>query len=276
LELHALLEFSEMSNSQSVDRARRFGGVARLYGEAALARLQQARVVVAGIGGVGSWVVEALARSGVGHLRLIDLDHVAESNINRQIHALDDTLGQAKIEAMAARIRLIDPGIVVECIDDFVTEANVATTLAGPVDLVVDAIDDLSAKAAIVLHCRRHGIRLITLGAAGGQTDPTRIVIGDLSRTEQDPLLARLRKRLRQKHGFSRNPARRFGIDAVYSTEPLRYPEGSCDAVVGPAGLNCAGFGSSIAVTASFGLAAASRAIDRLLVAAPAPDSAQE
>ncbi|TVT75200.1 MAG: tRNA threonylcarbamoyladenosine dehydratase [Denitromonas halophila] len=265
-----------MSNSQSVDRARRFGGVARLYGEAALARLQQARVVVAGIGGVGSWVVEALARSGVGHLRLIDLDHVAESNINRQIHALDDTLGQAKIEAMAARIRLIDPGIVVECIDDFVTEANVATTLAGPVDLVVDAIDDLSAKAAIVLHCRRHGIRLITLGAAGGQTDPTRIVIGDLSRTEQDPLLARLRKRLRQKHGFSRNPARRFGIDAVYSTEPLRYPEGSCDAVVGPAGLNCAGFGSSIAVTASFGLAAASRAIDRLLVAAPAPDSAQE
>ncbi|TVO62623.1 tRNA threonylcarbamoyladenosine dehydratase [Denitromonas ohlonensis] len=265
-----------MSNSQSVDRARRFGGVARLYGEAALARLQQARVVVAGIGGVGSWVVEALARSGVGHLRLIDLDHVAESNINRQIHALDDTLGQAKIEAMAARIRLIDPGIVVECIDDFVTEANVATTLAGPVDLVVDAIDDLSAKAAIVLHCRRHGIRLITLGAAGGQTDPTRIVIGDLSRTEQDPLLARLRKRLRQKHGFSRNSGRRFGIDAVYSTEPLRYPEGSCDAVVGPAGLNCAGFGSSIAVTASFGLAAASRAIDRLLVAAPAPDSAQE
>lgn len=255
-------------NISQVDRARRFGGVARLYGDTALVRLQQARVAVAGIGGVGSWVAEALARSGVGNLRLIDLDHVAESNMNRQIHALEDTLGQAKVAAMAARIGQIDPGVVVECVDDFVTEENVATTLAGPLDIVIDAIDDLAAKTAIVLHCRRHGIRLVTLGAAGGQIDPTRIVIGDLSRTEQDPLLARLRKRLRQNHGFSRNPARRFGIDAVYSTEPLRYPAGSCDADAGPAGLSCAGFGSSVVVTASFGLAAAGRAIDRLLAAA--------
>ena len=253
--------------AMAVDRERRFGGIGRLYGAGALERLRGARVAVAGIGGVGSWAVEALARSGVGHLRLIDLDHVAESNMNRQIHALEDTLGQAKIEAMAARIRLIDPGTVVECVDDFVTADNVASTLAGPLDVVVDAIDDLSAKAAIVLHCRQQRIRLVTLGAAGGQIDPTRIVVGDLSRTEQDPLLARLRKRLRQQHGFSRNPARRFGIDAVYSTEPLRYPEGSCSTESGPAGLNCAGFGSSMAVTASFGMIAAARAIDRLLSA---------
>ena len=254
----------EQGGAETVDRARRFGGIVRLYGEAGLARLARARVAVVGIGGVGSWAVEALARSGVGHLRLIDLDHVAESNMNRQIHALEATLGQAKVEAMAARIGQIDPGIAVECVDDFVTEANVSAMLVPPLDFVIDAIDDVRAKAAIVMHCRRHGIGLITLGAAGGQTDPTRIAIEDLSRTTQDPLLAKLRARLRRDHGFTRDPAKRFRVEAVYSTEPLRYPDASCTAEAGPAGLSCAGFGSSMAVTASFGLAAAARAIERL------------
>ncbi len=245
---------------------RRYGGVARLYGEDALVRLRNARVAVAGIGGVGSWAVEALARSGVGALRLIDLDHVAESNINRQIHALETTLGQAKVVAMAERIAQIDGRIVVDCIDDFVTEDNVATLLDGPLDFVVDAIDNLRAKAALVAWCRRAGIGLVTVGAAGGQTDPTRIVVADLALATQDPLLARLRARLRRDYGFPKKAGKRFRVDAVYSTEPLRYPDAACAPMQGPQGLNCAGFGSSVAVTASFGLAAAGRAIDRLCV----------
>lgn len=243
---------------------RRYGGVARLYGEAALARLRCARVAVAGIGGVGSWAVEALARSGVGGLRLIDLDHVAESNINRQIHALESSLGQAKVVAMAERIAQIDARIEVRCVDDFVTEGNVATLFDGPLDFVIDAIDDVRAKAALVAWCRRAGIGLVTVGAAGGQTDPTRIAVADLARTTQDPLLARLRARLRRDYGFPRAAGRRFRVDAVYSTEPLRYPDAACTPLRRPQGLNCAGFGSSVAVTASFGLAAAARAIDRL------------
>ena len=243
---------------------RRYGGVARLYGPAALARLRHARVAVAGIGGVGSWAVEALARSGVGALRLIDLDHVAESNINRQIHALDSSLGQAKVVAMAERIAQIDTRIEVSCVDDFVTEDNVGALLAGPLDFVIDAIDDVRAKAALVAWCRRAGIGLVTVGAAGGQTDPTRIAVADLARTTQDPLLARLRARLRRNYGFPKTAGRRFCVDAVYSTEPLRYPDAACAPVRGPQGLNCSGFGSSVAVTASFGLAAAGRAIDRL------------
>ena len=243
---------------------RRYGGVARLYGDAALARLRGARVAVAGIGGVGSWAAEALARSGVGALRLIDLDHVAESNINRQIHALEATLGQAKVVAMAERIAQIDARIEVRCVDDFVSEANVATLLDGPLDFVIDAIDNVRAKAALVAWCRRAGIGLVTVGAAGGQTDPTRIAVADLAHTTQDPLLARLRARLRRDYGFPRAAGKRFRVDAVYSSEPLRYPDAACLPEAGPQGLNCAGFGSSVAVTASFGLAAAGRAIDRL------------
>lgn len=253
------------------DLSRRFGGINRLYGEQALERLAAARVCVVGIGGVGSWAVEALARSGVGHLTLIDLDHVAESNINRQLHALDATLGQAKVTAMAERIRGFNPACVVQEVDDFITEENVAELLsAGNFDYVVDAIDGVRAKVAMAVWCHAHGVPLVVAGAAGGQMDPTQIVADDLSRTVQDPLLAKMRSKLRKEHGFPRDPKRKFGIEAVYSTEPLRYPTAACDAepvTSGPAGLNCAGFGSSVCVTAGFGLALAARVLNRLTAA---------
>lgn len=247
-----------------VDRERRFGGISRLYGVEAPARLEQAHACVIGVGGVGSWVAEALARSGVGRLTLIDLDHVAESNINRQIHALDATLGQAKVLAMSARIGTINPHARVDTVEDFITPDNADDLLQG-FDVVVDAIDNVRAKVAIVLVCRRRRIPLIVAGGAGGKTDPSKIRVDDLSRTEQDPLLAKVRKRLRSEHGFPRNPKRPFGVEAVYSCEPLRLDDLACDLPHGPQGLACAGYGSSVAVTASVGMFAAARAIERLL-----------
>jgi len=259
-----------------VDRERRFGGIARLYGADALDRLDRAHVCVVGIGGVGSWAAEALARSGVGRLTLIDLDHVAESNINRQVHALDATLGQAKVLAMTERIAAINPRARVTVVEDFVTPDNAAELLRD-FDVVIDAIDNVRAKVAIVLACRARRIPLIVAGGAGGKTDPARIRVGDLSRTEQDPLLAKLRKRLRSEHGFPRNPKRPFGIEAVYSDEMLRLDGAACDLPHGPQGLACAGYGSSMMMTASVGLFAASRAVERLLaLRLPATVEAQE
>lgn len=252
-----------------VDRERRFGGIARLYGQGALDRLEHASTCVIGIGGVGSWAAEALARSGVGRITLIDLDHVAESNINRQIHALDATLGQAKVVAMTDRIRAINPLADVAVVEDFVTEDN-AAALVQDFDVVIDAIDNVRAKVAIVLACRARRIPLIVAGGAGGKTDPTKIRVDDLSRTEQDPLLAKVRKRLRSEHGFPRNPKRPFGIDAVYSAEPLRLDGAACDLPHGPQGLACAGYGSSMMMTASVGLFAAALAVERLLATATA------
>lgn len=268
--------------AQSIDVQRRFGGVIRLYGEACLQRFMQARVCVIGIGGVGSWAVEALARSGIGHLTLVDLDHVAESNINRQLHATDATLGQAKISAMAERIRSYNPLCEVTEIDDFAEPDNLDAILGQGFDFVIDAIDGVRAKVAITVWCKAHGVPLIVAGAAGGQSDPTRIMVSDLSKTEQDPLLAKMRKRLRKEHRFPRDPRRKFLIEAVYSNEPLLFPEAAaCDieeglavdhvadpahanAASGPTGLNCAGFGSSICVTASFGMALAARVLHGL------------
>jgi tRNA threonylcarbamoyladenosine dehydratase len=259
-----------------VDRERRFGGIARLYGADALDRLDRAHVCVVGIGGVGSWAAEALARSGVGRLTLIDLDHVAESNINRQVHALDATLGQAKVLAMTERIAAINPRARVTVVEDFVTPDNAAELLRD-FDVVIDAIDNVRAKVAIVLACRARRIPLIVAGGAGGKTDPARIRVGDLSRTEQDPLLAKLRKRLRSEHGFPRNPKRPFGIEAVYSDEMLRLDGAACDLPHGPQGLACAGYGSSMMMTASVGLFAAARAVERLLaLRLPATVEAQE
>jgi tRNA threonylcarbamoyladenosine dehydratase len=255
-------------DQEDIDFDRRFGGVARLYGKAGLACLRQARVCVVGVGGVGSWVVEALARSAVGHLTLVDLDNIAESNINRQLHALSDTLGLAKVTALSQRIAQINPYCTVVEVEDFLTEDNLETILRAGFDYVIDAVDDVRAKTAMIAWCRKHGVPLITIGGAGGQLDPTRIEIRDLARTEQEPLLAKVRKRLRAQHGFPRGEKSRFGIEAVFSTEPLRYPEtvsetsASCE--VGVAGLNCAGFGSSVAVTASFGFAAAARVLQKL------------
>ncbi|WP_349306737.1 tRNA cyclic N6-threonylcarbamoyladenosine(37) synthase TcdA [Chitinivorax sp. B] len=251
-----------------IDVSRRFGGIARLYGEAALARFQAAHVAVIGIGGVGSWVAETLARSAIGTLTLIDLDHVAESNINRQLHALDTTLGQAKVTAMADRIRAFNPLAVVYEVDEFVELDNLSRLIGPQFDFVVDAIDNVKVKAALIAYCRRHKIKLITCGGAGGQLDPTQIQIADLARTTQDPLLAKTRSLLRREYGFSKDVKKKFDMPAVFSTEPLQYPvAAACDVdepTGGPIGLNCAGFGSSACVTGVFGMVAASYVLRKL------------
>ncbi len=258
-------------SAHAADFERRFGGVARLYGAEALERFRTAHVCIIGVGGVGSWVVEALARSAIGQLTLIDLDNVAESNINRQIQALNSTLGQAKVSALAERIAQINPYCRVNEIEDFITPDNLGQMIGvQQYDYVIDAIDSVQAKTALIAYCREHGIPLVTIGGAGGQTDPTKIEVCDLCRTEQEPLLAKVRKRLRAKHGFPRGTKNKFGIDAVFSMEPLKYPEGGeacsldADERSGVTGLNCAGFGSAMAVTASFGLVAAAHVLRKL------------
>lgn len=255
-----------MDGRDSGDHARRFGGVDRLYGAGSIARLAAAHVCVIGIGGVGSWAAEALARSGVGRLTLVDLDHVAESNVNRQVHALEGTLGQAKVLAMGERIAAINPACTLVCIEEFVTADNVAALL--PVcDVVVDCIDDVKAKAALIAHCRRGKRAVVTTGGAGGRSDPTRIRIDDLSRTTQDALASKLRARLRKEYGFTRDPKKKFGVPCVFSDEQIRKPQTiACDLdEAGLHGLNCAGYGSSVAVTAGFGLAAAAWSLGILM-----------
>ena len=252
----------------AADTQRRFGGIERLYGAGALARATAAHITVIGIGGVGSWAAEALARSGIGRLTLIDLDHVAESNINRQVQALGTTLGAAKVAAMRERILAINPDCTVECVEDFIDEDNVARLLPG-CDAVVDAIDQVRAKAAFIAYCRRAGLRIVTTGGAGGRRDPTRIEITDLSRTTQDALASKVRARLRKEYGFSRDPKQKFGVDCVYSPEQAPRGDASCAVPAvefdAGAGLNCAGYGSSVAVTASFGFAAAARVLAAIL-----------
>lgn len=266
-----------MAHTTTTDPERRFGGVRRLYGERALDRFRAAHVCVIGIGGVGSWAVEALARSAVGRLTLIDLDHVAESNINRQLHALTGTLGMAKVQVMAARIREINPDCRVTAIEDFLTPENLATLLQTDYDHVIDCIDGFRIKAALIAYCRRRRIRLVTVGGAGGQTDPSRVRIADLSRTEHDALFAKTRKLLRQDYGFPKNLKRRFDVPCVYSDEQPLFPAGDggvCHEKPHGAGigrLNCAGgLGSSMAVTATFGLVAAAHALKKLARSAPA------
>lgn len=264
------------------DDTRRFAGVDRLYGAGALARATVAHVVVVGIGGVGSWAAEALARSGVGKITLIDLDHIAASNINRQIHALEATLGAAKVEAMAARIRQINPACQVHCIEEFVDETNVAALIPA-CDAVIDAIDNVRAKAALIAHCRQQKMTIVTTGGAGGRLDPTQIQAIDLSRTTQDALASKVRARLRKEYGFTRDPKKKFGVVCVFSPEQIKRPiiEGEItdvesaanvvaedlDVLDGGAGLSCAGYGSSVAVTAGFGFAAAARVLAGILLA---------
>lgn len=249
------------------DYARRFGGIARLYGDEGAARLRGANICVVGIGGVGSWAMEALARTGVGQITAVDLDMVAESNTNRQIHALGDIYGKAKVDAMAERVRQINPCCRVECVEDFVTLENLNQIITTDFDVVIDAIDQVKIKAAMINHCRHQHIEIVVAGAAGGQIDPTQIRVADLTQTTQDPLLARVRAILRREYGFSGGGRGRFGINAVFSTEPLRYPgnNGSCSSTKGTTGLNCAGFGSTVCVTSTFGMVAASVAIRSIL-----------
>ncbi|HPT50085.1 MAG TPA: tRNA threonylcarbamoyladenosine dehydratase [Accumulibacter sp.] len=249
------------------DPERRFGGIGRLYGAAAWQRFRQAHVAVVGIGGVGSWAAEGLARSAIGRITLIDLDMVAESNVNRQVHAVDGEYGKAKVTAMAERIRAINPDCRVDEIEDFVTPENVGQILDGGFDQVIDAIDQVRSKVAMIAWAKRRALPLITVGGAGGQIDPGRIQIADLATSIQDPLLAKVRSLLRKEHGFPRDPKKKFGVAAVFSSEPLRYPA-STDACETPraigGGLNCAGFGSSVCVTAPFGLFAAGEVLRRL------------
>lgn len=260
-----------------VDFGRRFGGIARLYGERALERFRAAHVCVVGVGGVGSWIVEALARSAVGRLTLIDLDNVAESNINRQIQALSTTVGMPKIEALKQRIALINPYCEVELVEDFVDPDNIPQMIGTRFDYVVDAIDSVKAKAALIAYCSRHALPLIVIGGAGGQLDPTKIEVRDLARTEQEPLLKKVRKVLRAQYGFARGEKNKYHIDAVFSMEPLRYPEAGDACAVDAnsiTGLNCAGFGSSMVVTATFGMVAAGHLLRKLAEeanAVPAP-----
>jgi tRNA A37 threonylcarbamoyladenosine dehydratase len=295
-----------LSAEAAAERARRVGGVARLYGAAALSAFEQAHVAVIGIGGVGSWVVEALARSAIGQLTLIDLDNIAPSNTNRQIHALEGNYGRAKVTAMAERIALIDPQCKVIEVEDFAEPDNFDALLSGGFDYIVDAIDSVRTKTALIAWCVARGQPIITVGGAGGQLDPTRIRIDDLTQTIQDPLLSKVRAGLRKQYGFARGPKVKFKVPAVYSDEPLIYPnaapsgavldaaasllapgadaeakeaavadasaaaDAEFDAAVapGPVGLNCAGFGSSVCVTAGFGFAAAAYVLRVLAVRA--------
>ena len=235
---------------------RRFGGLARLYGVSGAERIRAAHVVVVGVGGVGSWAVEALARSGVGRLTLIDLDNIAESNINRQIHALDDTLGMAKVEAMRQRIAHINPDCVVTCIEDFVEPGNWPGLLNGAhVDAVVDACDQVKAKTAMAAWAIQQKVCFITVGAAGGKRQAHKVDVDDLSNTSHDPLLAKLRYNLRREHGAARD-GKKIGVACVFSREAVAQPDASCD-VQGDGTLNCSGYGSVVSVTATFGQCAA-------------------
>ena len=264
---------------EEVDFARRFGGIARLYGERALERFRGAHVCVIGVGGVGSWVVEALARSAIGHLTLIDLDNVAESNINRQIQALSSTVGMAKIEALKQRIAQINPFCQVTLVEDFIDVENIPAMIADKnIDYVVDAIDSVKPKAALIAWCSANKMPLVVVGGAGGQIDPTKVEIRDLARTEQEPLLKKVRKILRAQYGFSRGEKQKYHIDAVFSMEPLRYPDAGDACAVDPnsiTGLNCAGFGSSMVVTATFGMVTAGQVLRRLAEAAAAAEATE-
>ncbi len=249
----------------------RFGGTQRLYGIDAVDRFRRSHICVIGIGGVGSWVAEALARSGIGEITLIDQDDVCETNINRQIHALDGSIGRSKITVMAERIHLINPECLVHEEQAFINKDNVSELIQQHFDYVVDAIDSVKDKSAVINFCRRSKIPIVTVGGAGGQIDPTCVTVGDLSKTFNDPLAAKVRSFLRRHYGFSKS-GKKFSVECVYSSEQLRYPQpdGSvCSQKMmsdGETRLNCAGgFGAATVVTATFGMVAASRVLNKLM-----------
>ena len=247
----------------TVEFERRFGGLRRLYGVSGAQAIFDAHVVVVGIGGVGSWAVEALARSGVRRLTLIDMDHVSESNINRQIHALEPTLGQAKAEAMRERIALFHPSCQVDVIDDFVTFDNWPKLLPstdGLPNALIDACDQVRAKTAMAAWAQRERVPFVTVGAAGGKRLAQAVEVGDLADVTHDPLLAQLRYRLRKQHGASRTG--RIGTACVFSREAVAPPDASCALEAGDGSLNCHGYGSVVSVTATFGLCAAGWAMN--------------
>jgi len=262
----------------------RFGGIDRLYGSGAAERLAQMHVCVVGVGGVGSWAVEALARSGVGALTLIDADDVCVSNTNRQSHALEGEYGRPKVEVLARRARAINPHLSVEPIAQFLTPANLEEMLDRGYDAVLDACDAIKVKVAMIAFCRRRKIPIVVSGSAGGRRDPTLITARDLSRTEHDVLLGITRRKLRDDYGWTRNPKRYFGVQAVFSRENVNYPQpdGSVCKTRRPDAetalkLDCAGgLGAAMHVTATFGMVAAGRLIERLLEAKSSAKDALE
>ena len=253
---------------------QRFGGIERLYGKQAVGWIRELRVCVIGLGGVGSWAVEALARSGVGRLLLIDYDEIAASNINRQIHALGSTIGDKKTLALARRVADINPDCDVEVVDDFITDRNLFDHLPADagIDYVIDAIDSIKFKAALIYYCKRNKIPVITTGAAGGLTDPTQIMIKDLTRTYNDPLAAKVRSYLRAHYAYTRNAKRYFGVECVFSAQQQVYP--GKDGSVGHrkpgihgVHLDCSmGYGSASFVTATMGFVAVARVIEKYLL----------
>lgn len=251
---------------------QRFGGTRRLYGHSEVDILCAAHVCVIGIGGVGSWAAEALARTGIGELTLIDMDDVCVTNINRQIHAMSGTIGQSKIEVMAERIKRINPECKVNLIDDFISPENQSEYLSRGYDYVLDAIDSVKAKASLLAYCRSNKIKVITVGGAGGQKDPTQIKVADLTKTIQDPLAKKIKDTLRYRHNFPTNPGRKFGIECVFSTEQLKYPQSDgsvCSTKAtaeGPKRMDCAsGFGAAAVVTATFGFVAVARIVEKII-----------
>ncbi|MGW9066075.1 tRNA threonylcarbamoyladenosine dehydratase [Achromobacter animicus] len=267
---------------EPADLDRRFGALSRLYGPDAPSRIRNAHVAVAGLGGVGSWTVEALARCGVGALTLIDLDHIAESNVNRQIHALSSTLGQSKVDAMAERVLAINPECRITRVDDFVSPENVGEVLPGPYTVIIDCTDQAAAKIAMILHARALGVPMLLCGGAGGKTDPLALRAGDLSGAVNDALLSKLRNKLRREHGFPRASDKngkalkrvpKMGVHALWFDQPAILPDawtrpvegeddmGASGMTLAPQGLSCAGYGSVVTVTAAMGMAAANEAL---------------
>jgi tRNA A37 threonylcarbamoyladenosine dehydratase len=252
----------------------RFAGIDRLYGNGAVARLSARRVAVVGMGGVGSWAVEALARSGVGHLTLIDADDLCLSNTNRQLPAMDGHYGRAKVEVMAERCRAINPEIGLDAVQSFLTPSNLDELLDRGYDLVLDACDSFRSKVELIAWCRRRKLPLIAVGSAGGRTDPTLVRVRDLSRTEHDAMLALIRKKLRSEFNFPKNPDRYFGVSAIYSLENVKYPQADgtvCglrpkldpDAALK---LDCgAGLGAATHITGAFAFAAVGKGLEILL-----------
>ncbi len=251
----------------------RFAGIDRLYGAGSVARLSGAHVAVVGVGGVGSWAVEALARTGVGALTLIDADEICVGNTNRQLHAVKGQYGRLKVDAMAERVRAINPHLRVTPVACFLTPANLGMILQPGFDLVLDCCDAFRVKVELIAHCRRNKRRLIVCGAAGGRTDAARIMVRDLSRTEHDALLAMIRRKLRGEFNFPRNRDRYFGVPAVFSLENVRYPQADgsvCglrpDKAADPLNLDCGGgLGAAMHVTAAFAMVAVGTVLDRLL-----------
>lgn len=262
---------TEKLSEDNVQYERRFQGTRTLYGTKAVTTFADAHVYVIGVGGVGSWAAEALARTAVGTITLIDLDVLVASNVNRQLPALDSTFGESKIAAMATRIREINPKVTLNLIDDFLTVENVATLLPscdeakaaiaqGRPIVILDCVDDMNAKLAIALHCRFNKLKLVCAGGAGGKIDPSQIRVSDLRDSYQDPLLAKLRNKLRHEKGINSTLKEKFGIKCVYSTEPPRVDK-SCQT----GGLQCGGYGSAVVVTSVVAMIMVSEALQLLI-----------